>query len=626
MNEEGLPIFEPVEELPPSPPLLPVKGGDNSGPTRVHHQAEGRARLVQGRAPGVVEPFSRSAEERSRTREQRRKWMDEILGKLEAEEGEDSDSETEEATNEAPAASPQSASSTTATSVAGGSRATSSPEAPRLTRTLSSADRPAPIKSVLKPSRPPPAPRASFGSAGIRRGFLNLNPNSPSAKQASEPVSPADSSDGECNPALTCSEELPGTEAKKRKKQVRISAPADQVAEPEPESKAKPAVSASVSRGQSRRREPEDEGVEDDAAAIIEMLGGDLGAIPGLNGNATTQDQEEALHPAPGGRPITRPQERKAEKSDAKLALERTVFERAPPSAAPIAATAASPGAKTTSSAQGPKRTSAFARGFLNHPPRPALAASPAPPSPASAPDQKVSQGVSALERSVRLDEAESARREAAGLPPAVPHARPSKAYAEKLEARKAAENGDKPQAVARAEADKKTRAAVKSARPKNGNDEPVEGRVRFAAGQGEAGPGEDENDQELSIEPQEQDEDSDTAPHPYETRGSSEEEDDDDDDDSDEDWDYGTDDDEEDFDLGLDMEDAETARDAAREYARLRAARGDDGLANWGGYAGAVDALAAGGGRKGIEEHEWEDEVSLIFQFQSYLIHTGIG
>jgi hypothetical protein len=78
------------------------------------------------------------------------------------------------------------------------------------------------------------------------------------------------------------------------------------------------------------------------------------------------------------------------------------------------------------------KDTSGFKRGFLNQSAKSSISAVPAGPT--------ISQGVSALDRATQSDAGLEQERMNKGLKPAVPHARPSKAFAEKMEAKRRGE------------------------------------------------------------------------------------------------------------------------------------------------------------------------------------------
>lgn len=188
-----------------------------------------------------------------------------------------------------------------------------------------------------------------------------------------------------------------------------------------------------------------DEDVEEEARRIIELLGPDVVStdLPGMatstGPNGVTQlssgsqqrryrdvaQRSAAAEPDTGA-------DAQAQKFPPKPPVGREVVERI----------TAKPAATAASKKQNGGKVSAFKRGFLSRPPP--VSSSPTAAK-ASIGDSastihhagpRVSLGMSALDRASRTDEPLEEQREAQGLTRAVPHARPSKAYAEKLRKR----------------------------------------------------------------------------------------------------------------------------------------------------------------------------------------------
>lgn len=347
------------------------------------------------------------------TKEERIKWMESLFSTFEEEER-SQERDSGDATT--PVSSP-------------------SRQRPEAHRRLSSAERPAPPKSVLKQTGPLPLPIPKFGSSGFRRGFLNLNPSSPAAEHSSDPVEAIDFSQHEKgrhvrssssvddsivsaaidsrseDERMSRSMELPakeGDQAKKKKKTVRILSP---------ERNRGPAPKAPLIKSQKMKsvRDAEDDG-QDEAASILELLG-----LDAIKDHPQAAGLYEALKDSER-------MEQLAQKADAariaalkkeaghvkKAAVSQTVRER--------------PG----SSVKAGRITSDFEGGFRNQSPKASASAIPTEPT--------ISQGISALQRASQSDAGLEQERLDKGLKPAVPHARPSKAYAEKMEAKRKGE------------------------------------------------------------------------------------------------------------------------------------------------------------------------------------------
>ncbi|PWN53181.1 hypothetical protein IE53DRAFT_206191 [Violaceomyces palustris] len=599
LNEEGLPFFEPIERIPDSPPLQPAD------PAR-----------VKKRVPGVVEPFVRSAEERERSREERRRWMDDIFGKLEREEeleDEEGDLQGEQGGQvETPAEEE------TRVVLRQKSR-TPSPSPPLTPRSrVTSAERPAPAKGALKnKGRSQPI---SFGSSGIRRGFLNLNPSSPGAIHSSDPIDKSDGSDGR----TSRSDDPTSSRDGRDKKTVRIQSPErfrkglgerpsanvgglsalqkalqDQV--PVQEKGKRPAGLGSGSeKNQRQKRHPDDVGVEDEAARIVQLLGPDI--VQGHPNAPNKEEMAKLMKSHNLGPQVEFPDQASASSSigekqkEKKPALAQSVMER-------------TPGGSKLNGAKGKEeieraRQSAFKKGFLlNKPSSPLAKFAPIKPPPRTPSgsrsvegggggggeergDPRISQGITALDRASKADLPIEARRVEMGLPPAVPHARPSKAYAEKLEKeRMMEESGSGPSKVD----EKRGARDLLLPGPTEEDAQTGQGGVRFAQtlvgdAQGVVAEEEEEEnvDQINGIREEESEEEED---RPMQVRESghgpdsdSSDPEEEDDEDEDDDWDseegYNTDDinalapDLDELDLDEDFNSAEIAR----EYARARA------------------------------------------------------
>jgi len=212
--------------------------------------------------------------------------------------------------------------------------------------------------------------------AGLRRGFL----------QGSKPQEPP-------------------------KKQVRI-------VEPHKSSDEEEETPALRQPGKMRRvplgMDPEDAGVQEEAARIVDLLGPEV--IRGHPNAERIFAEMEAAQPqmvhkaAHAARAPTGP---------AKPAIGDTVVER-------------SADADTRRAPNAGRKLSAFKQRQLER--QRVQGSEEEAPMPPRGPS--VSQGLSAIERAGRVDDKESVSRAHAGLPPQIPHARPTKAYAAKLQQR----------------------------------------------------------------------------------------------------------------------------------------------------------------------------------------------
>lgn len=209
------------------------------------------------------------------------------------------------------------------------------------------------------------------------------------------------------------------------KKQVRIAAPPsdsdDNDDEEEEEASAAAHRMASEKRSKSVHygRHPDDVGVEEEAARIVDMLGPQI--IEGHpNADRILADlraeQTRMVQRAPPAPASSEPS------APPKPAIGEAVVERdaGPPPSAEVPRAAPR------------KKLSAFKQRQLERQGHSSDA--PSPPVPAA---PQVSHGVSAIERAGRADESLAPARAQQGLPPQIPHARPSKAYAERLARRK---------------------------------------------------------------------------------------------------------------------------------------------------------------------------------------------
>ncbi|PWN32402.1 uncharacterized protein FA14DRAFT_175198 [Meira miltonrushii] len=377
LNEEGLPFINVTEQI--------AEQDDRFG-------------------KGVVQTF-RPTEEKSK--EERKIWMNSILNQLEQDEGEENVIQKHLQTEQ----NSQKSSHTR----------------------VSSADRPLPSKSVLKHTFHNVSPDPKFGASGIRKGFLNMNPSSPAAEHSSDPIeqvrwmaaddnmSASTSSLGSMADQMTNADERMsrsgeiGGKVKKKKKSVRIQSP-----EGVRESKSvREELVGSIRETKKIGSDVEDEGNEEEAKMIVELLG-----IDSIKGHPQYESIKQSMKAQEDEARRSTEQANAKYQSTGKAtdgvpSVRKEVIEHAP------GKTSALP-----SSSKSRKDSSAFKMGFLNVKPKQYTK----PPLPAG---PQTTQGISALERATNRDEIISEERIKQGLTPSVPHARPSKAFAEKLEARK---------------------------------------------------------------------------------------------------------------------------------------------------------------------------------------------
>jgi len=265
-------------------------------------------------------------------------------------------------------------------------------------------------------AQPPSGSESRFSA--FKRGFLNQR-REEAADQAPEP---------EKAPALADKPPAP-------KKQVRIQAPPDHDDE---EEEIEELIQTAKRNAVASRtgRDVEDIGVEEEAARIVELLGPEV--IRGHPNADRILGEIAAAQPAPPPPASASPAKRPARPP--KNPVGAAVIEREPSaSETPRNARAAAPG----------KKMSAFKRHKLgasaeapSEPQEPAASSSQAaaPPTPQAAAAASFAQEPQGMEKAAHVDEQLSKDRIEHGLPPAVPHARPSKAYAEKLARRQRGE------------------------------------------------------------------------------------------------------------------------------------------------------------------------------------------
>ncbi|PWN25750.1 hypothetical protein BDZ90DRAFT_61565 [Jaminaea rosea] len=423
LNEEGLPFVDPMETIQETPSST--------------ISAQSQLAAVEAFKP-----------QNALEGEDRKKWIDSVFSRFEGmtEDQEDEEGEARETASEQTAAPHQEAQ-----------------------RTRSPTPKPSqskPLKSVLKASPVPPLTTSSkFGHQGIRRGFLNMNPSSPAAASSSDPLdkrfdegsptpmprsmsqSEGSAREDEANvEAMTRSMQgldnygAPAAHAaKSKKKSVRIQSPergrkrGAKEEEAAPASASLKAFSAAPADPATAAADP-DAGVEDEAARIVDLLGPEIvsgtdrgeDALRGLR-EEQTQAEEMARKQV---QQIQRKRQQQEENKAKGPAVGLSVLER------PREAAASTSDSSSTATALNAAKQAAFKRGFLNRPPPSSKTAAANMPSPrppvATGPRQSL--GMSALDRSLISDGPLEAERELQGLPSAVPHARPSKAYREKLE------------------------------------------------------------------------------------------------------------------------------------------------------------------------------------------------
>lgn len=363
LNEEGLPFINVTEKI--------VEQDDTFG-------------------KGVVQSF-RPTEKKSK--EERKKWMNSILDDLEKDE--ENLSEIQNTQNS-------------------------------LHTRIPSADRPLPPKSVLKHTFHNVSPDPKFGASGIRKGFLNMNPSSPAAEHSSDPIeqvrwkaaaddnmSASTSSLGSMADQMTNNEERMsrsgevGLKQKRKKKTVRIQSPEGVREE----------LVGPIRETKRLERDIEDEGNEEEAKMIVELLGIDsIKGHPQYDSIKQSMKAEEKQAVRAAEQANSNYSSTNSKIVDGVPSVRKEVIEHAPGTKSKL------------------KNDSApFKKGFLNIKPKQYT-------KPLLPPGPQTTQGISALERATNRDELISEERIKQGLTPTVPHARPSKAFAEKIEARKRGE------------------------------------------------------------------------------------------------------------------------------------------------------------------------------------------
>jgi hypothetical protein len=444
LNEEGLPFVDVVE----SEAEAPV-------------------------APSAVQPATQP--ETAMERDEKKRWMDEVFARLEREETHASDDES------ASEGEPAKSSDDDEDDDDGSQPGDAAPSTP-----LPSAQRPAPLRSVLKRTNSAASSGVATPTPGFQRGFLNLNPSSPGPQRSNDPflfaagVLPTPQTEAP-SPALPAS--APTSPAPKGRKMrflnLNPSSPdADGVSSPLDAAGASTtpiatSASAEMARASSSHARESSTSADEDSTRLTRSL-----ELPARRrkqvrikspARPATSDSPERRHFARGGRPLAPPvpsrideSERKDAEEEARRivellgpgvarghpnappdldALERARAEdeqqRLPPPVPPLpkgptmkdAVVERKPAAQPLMPTAAP---SMFKRGFLNR--------NAAGPSKAARERQlpdapRRSQGMSALERAGQVDDDEEAK----GRAP-LPHARPSKAFAERLEKRRAGE------------------------------------------------------------------------------------------------------------------------------------------------------------------------------------------
>ncbi|CAO1617128.1 unnamed protein product [Parajaminaea phylloscopi] len=310
----------------------------------------------------------------------------------------------------------------------------------------------APLKSALKRTAKTSnvQPHAKFGHSGLRKGFLNMNPSSPAAIASSNPidqwqsdaaVTPSESGSSvtaSSRPAserqeekevdaMTKSVDPSAVNSSKVKKSVRIQSPERDRSRTSAAHEIRPTIAANDVA------HPDDLGVEDEAARIVELLGPQVvqGTERGDEALQSLQRAQEAAQKE-AARQIRESKEAKQKQEDQARAYKTPAVGAAVVERSQTPST--SGGASLQSSVDVAKQ-SAWKRGFLNRPPP---KSAPATSSQGAKGDQdpRKSLGMSALDRSLLADEEMSSQRESQGLPAPIPHARPSKAYQERLKKR----------------------------------------------------------------------------------------------------------------------------------------------------------------------------------------------
>lgn len=442
LNEEGLPFVDPteiVDDPSEGSKSLPVASGSTS----------------------TIEKFEPA---QNLTGDDRKRWIEDVFRRYENEPEDQSESDDASGDSEGEREGRRQQKQPEQSSKAQNNprrfvpQATLEDRRPPATPVQQSAK---PLKSALKPSpsTASPLPRLEkFGSSGLRRGFLNMNPSSPAAIASSNPIDDPSAAADKMSSSWTSGQQQPTSSAtiaqelkeasavtqsldslpvradagatRKKKKSVRIQSP-------ERERSAPPRnISASTAP------HPDDVGVEDEAARIVELLGPQVvqGTERGDAALRTLQKEREAAEKEAARQVALQKDDelKRREAGPSKPAMGTMVVERPRGGAKAIEKSIAGSQINKT-------KQLAFKRGFLNKPPPspaintdfPAKRTETTPlSSSASEVGPSQSLGMSALDRSLINDENLSAERQSQGLSSAVPHARPSKAYQEKISKR----------------------------------------------------------------------------------------------------------------------------------------------------------------------------------------------
>ncbi|WFC99294.1 hypothetical protein MYAM1_002038 [Malassezia yamatoensis] len=206
--------------------------------------------------------------------------------------------------------------------------------------------------------------------------------------------------------------------SKKPKKQVRIVAP-DSESDDDQQAQQMHGTERKGFKSVQYGRHPDDVGVEEEAARIVDMLGPQV-----IEGHPNAQRifaDIEAEQQRRVQMPEQQPRDQITETEPAKPAIGDSIVER-------------EANTNTISEKQPTaprKKLSAFKQRQLDRQKQTETDSPQIPHAP------KVSHNVSAIERAGQVDDSLQANRAQKGLPPRVPHARPSKAYAERLAKRR---------------------------------------------------------------------------------------------------------------------------------------------------------------------------------------------
>ncbi|WFD43383.1 hypothetical protein MPSI1_002044 [Malassezia psittaci] len=205
---------------------------------------------------------------------------------------------------------------------------------------------------------------------------------------------------------------------KQPKKQVRIVAP-DSESDDDQQAQRMHGTEQKRHKSVQYGRHPDDVGVEEEAARIVDMLGPQV-----IEGHPNAQRifaDIEAEQQRMVQLPDQREQDQVIENEPAKPAIGEAIVERE-----------ASTDTISEKQPKAPrKKLSAFKQRQLDRQKQTEPDSSQIPDAP------KISHNVSAIERAGQVDDTLQASRVQQGLPPRVPHARPSKAYAERLAKRR---------------------------------------------------------------------------------------------------------------------------------------------------------------------------------------------